>query len=493
MESVTTLTGALRDALDQARDQALDQLTAAWQLHVARVEEQLRSNWQDHIAKLVEERFQELSERFGAELEGSIQERLKEEVERARSQDRRETARRLSEHLNAGARRLRQAGSQEEWSAALVDAAAGLGRRAAVFTLHEETARLERSSFDAPLLEIPLERAPALAECVRNQEPVVAAASAGEVSPELVAAAGPECGPRVFLFPIVAAGKPAALLYAEGSTDVVNVEALELVSAMASAVWEARANAGAVERASAEAEASAKSLEKAKAEAVAATTALEESRAEAASAAEALEKAKAEATASADALEQAKAETAASATALEQAKAEAAAAAEALEQARAAVESAGASMNGTATAAAPSPVPEDGEPVETPVTVLTPAQIVGEIPPPAATTMHRQPTRPNWADLPPDEQDQHLKAQRFARVQVAEIRLFKSGLVKRGRAEGELYKLLREDIDRSRQTYEAQFLHSCTSMVDYLHLELVRTLANEDPEMLGGEYPGPLA
>jgi hypothetical protein len=27
-------------------------------------------------------------------------------------------------------------------------------------------------------------------------------------------------------------------------------------------------------------------------------------------------------------------------------------------------------------------------------------------------------------------------------------------------------------------------------MVDYLHLELVRTLANDDPELLGENYPG---
>jgi hypothetical protein len=29
-------------------------------------------------------------------------------------------------------------------------------------------------------------------------------------------------------------------------------------------------------------------------------------------------------------------------------------------------------------------------------------------------------------------------------------------------------------------------------MVDYLHLELTRTLANEDPDLLGSTYPGPL-
>jgi len=29
-------------------------------------------------------------------------------------------------------------------------------------------------------------------------------------------------------------------------------------------------------------------------------------------------------------------------------------------------------------------------------------------------------------------------------------------------------------------------------MVDYLHLELLRTLANDDSDLLGKDYPGPL-
>jgi len=30
-------------------------------------------------------------------------------------------------------------------------------------------------------------------------------------------------------------------------------------------------------------------------------------------------------------------------------------------------------------------------------------------------------------------------------------------------------------------------------MIDYFHVELVRTLANDDASMLGPDYPGPLA
>ncbi len=99
---------------------------------------------------------------------------------------------------------------------------------------------------------------------------------------------------------------------------------------------------------------------------------------------------------------------------------------------------------------------------------------------------------PDWSALSRADQDLHLRAQRFARVQVAEMRLYKSDQVKRGRAERNLYDCLREDIERSRESYREQYLASCASMVDYLHLEIVKTLANDDGSLLGPDYPGPL-
>jgi hypothetical protein len=91
-----------------------------------------------------------------------------------------------------------------------------------------------------------------------------------------------------------------------------------------------------------------------------------------------------------------------------------------------------------------------------------------------------------------EEQDLHLRAQRFARVQVAEMRLYKSGLVKEGRTKQNIYGSLRDEIDMSREAFRAQFMSSTKSMVDYFHLELVHTLANDDPALLGQDYPGPL-
>jgi hypothetical protein len=91
-----------------------------------------------------------------------------------------------------------------------------------------------------------------------------------------------------------------------------------------------------------------------------------------------------------------------------------------------------------------------------------------------------------------EDQDLRLKAQRFARNQVAEIRLYKSEHVKNGRAGSNLYTSLKAEIDSARETFRRDFLSGPGTMADYLHLELVRTLANDDVQLLGPDYPGPL-
>ncbi|MEP7363932.1 MAG: hypothetical protein ABI972_11805 [Acidobacteriota bacterium] len=97
-----------------------------------------------------------------------------------------------------------------------------------------------------------------------------------------------------------------------------------------------------------------------------------------------------------------------------------------------------------------------------------------------------------WTQMPSEDRDHHLRAQRFARVRVAEMRLYKSALVLEGRRTHSLYKLLQDEIDRGRDEYRDQFLNSCESMIDYFHVEIVKTLANDAEELLGEGYLGPL-
>jgi hypothetical protein len=90
------------------------------------------------------------------------------------------------------------------------------------------------------------------------------------------------------------------------------------------------------------------------------------------------------------------------------------------------------------------------------------------------------------------EQALHLRAHRFARVRVAEIRLHNATTVQSGRTQRNLYEALRAPIDGARETFRHLYLAPCPGMVDYFHVELVRTLAHEDPDLLGKDYPGPL-
>jgi hypothetical protein len=96
----------------------------------------------------------------------------------------------------------------------------------------------------------------------------------------------------------------------------------------------------------------------------------------------------------------------------------------------------------------------------------------------------------SWFSLSGEDRELHLRAQRFARVKVAGIRLYQSESVKNGRAAHDLYTSLKAEIDSARDAFRSEFLNASDSMVDYLHLELVRTLANDDVELLGQQYPG---
>lgn len=356
---------AVRSSLDQARSQARDQLAAAWQLHITRVEDELKSRWGAHLETLLNERFSELTHRLTADLEESFKQRLKDEVEAVRADERRSAIRAVSEHLNAAARRLRTVERQDQWTSTLTEAALGFCERATVFSVQGSTLRLEHCSQPTGSWEAPLSEAPAIQQAVESLEPMVAAYSPSQISPSLASMLG-QVAPRLYVFPVTSQGKAVGALTAEGEAANIDPNALELLASIASSVYEIRSA---------------------------------ESRQQATAGLIHIEAGRQAATASSS----------------------------------------------------------------------------------------------RWAALTPEEQDRHLRAQRFARVQIAEIRLYKSQSVKEGRAARNLYGALKDDIDRGRQLYHQQFLEPGNGVPDYLHAELVKTLANEDAELLGETYPGPLS
>jgi hypothetical protein len=93
-----------------------------------------------------------------------------------------------------------------------------------------------------------------------------------------------------------------------------------------------------------------------------------------------------------------------------------------------------------------------------------------------------------WEDLTADQQAIHLRAQRFARLKVSEMRLYHPDTVRRGMKRSDLYLVLKPEIDAARESYKREF----PGVLDYLYLELVGNLANNEHRLLGPLFPGPL-
>jgi hypothetical protein len=133
--------------------------------------------------------------------------------------------------------------------------------------------------------------------------------------------------------------------------------------------------------------------------------------------------------------------------------------------------------------------PAEVVPPPAPSPIEPPPAVTGAVgaPPPAT------PASVDISQLSEAEQKVHKDAKRFAKLLVSEIELYNKAKVAEGRKNRDLYKRLKSDIDRSRQTFEKRFGKVLNKQFDYLHDELVRTLAVNDPTVLGPEYPGPTA
>jgi hypothetical protein len=82
----------------------------------------------------------------------------------------------------------------------------------------------------------------------------------------------------------------------------------------------------------------------------------------------------------------------------------------------------------------------------------------------------------------------HHKAQRFARLLIDEIKLYNHAKVADGRKHKDLYDRLREDIEKSRATYQKRYGNSVAGAADYFSQELIRSLAEDDVSLLGSNF-----
>src|SRR6202035_948804 len=92
------------------------------------------------------------------------------------------------------------------------------------------------------------------------------------------------------------------------------------------------------------------------------------------------------------------------------------------------------------------------------------------------------------SSISPDDQDAHRKAQRFARLLVDEIKLYNQAKVAEGRRHKDLYDRLKEDIDKSRGTFQKRYGGTAAASGDYFHNELLRSLAEDDVSIMGSNF-----
>jgi hypothetical protein len=93
-----------------------------------------------------------------------------------------------------------------------------------------------------------------------------------------------------------------------------------------------------------------------------------------------------------------------------------------------------------------------------------------------------------FAGLTPEDADTHRKAQRFARLLVDEIKLYNQAKVNEGRRNKDLYDRLREDIDKSRTTFQKRYGNTVAASGDYFQKEVVRSLAEDDLSVMGTNF-----
>jgi hypothetical protein len=104
-------------------------------------------------------------------------------------------------------------------------------------------------------------------------------------------------------------------------------------------------------------------------------------------------------------------------------------------------------------------------------------------PPPAAAS-----AEPSLEGLSKEDQDLHKKAKRFARLLVDEIKLYNPAKVAEGKQKKDLYERLKEDIDKSRATYEKRYGATSAGKAGYFNAEVVRILGENDASVLGAGF-----
>jgi len=132
----------------------------------------------------------------------------------------------------------------------------------------------------------------------------------------------------------------------------------------------------------------------------------------------------------------------------------------------------------TAKKPAPEPEPEPAEVVEVSAHAAS-ASAAASAPATAADP---------FAGMSAEDADTHRKAQRFARLLVDEIKLYNQAKVAEGRRNKDLYDRLKEDIEKSRSTFQKRYGSTAAASGDYFQREVLRSLAEDDTSVMGASF-----
>src|SRR5512143_3385320 len=131
------------------------------------------------------------------------------------------------------------------------------------------------------------------------------------------------------------------------------------------------------------------------------------------------------------------------------------------------------------------PPPGEGD-----VTAQKPPRVTSAVTPPRDLLTAPRPIsgfvpRGRAAATPDSPQRAIDDARRLARLLISEIKLYNEKKVEDGRAAGDLYERLKDDIERSRQVYDERTPATIRQDTNFFHDELVRILADGRAEALG--------
>jgi hypothetical protein len=147
------------------------------------------------------------------------------------------------------------------------------------------------------------------------------------------------------------------------------------------------------------------------------------------------------------------------------------------------------SMAATAPAVTPAPTATPHVlPPSAPVQFTAPAPTVLPSPavapaPPIVQAPAPTPSNGSFGD------ETHVKARRFAKLLVDEIKLYNQHELAAGKRAHDLYDRLREPIEKSREAYNKRFGQTSAADADYFVHELVRGLADSNVTILGPNFP----